>query len=75
MHLGLHDPDRTAQRFGRSRGFIDGRGNLAGRHRDAVAPEYIFRLILVQVHRRVGPYKRGRVFSSKPTGVATRPSE
>ena len=50
VDLGLDDPDRAAECVGGVDGLIGARGHAAGGHRNAVVPEYLFGLILVQIH-------------------------
>ena len=49
LHLGLDD-DRVAGGLGLGDGLVDGDGDAAGAHRDAVAGEVLLALVLEQIH-------------------------
>ena len=51
LHLRLHD-DRDSRRARRARDrLVDGLGDVAGRHRNAVAREQLLALVLEQIQR------------------------
>jgi hypothetical protein len=50
MDLGLHDPDRAIQLFGDGLGLRRIMGDIAARHRHAIAPQQLLGLIFVNVH-------------------------
>ena len=59
QHLGL-DRAGVADPLRRGDGLLDGRGDLAARHGDAVRGEELLALILEEVHVGGAPPRRGR---------------
>ena len=64
LHLGL-DHDRVAGLVGLGHRLVDGLGDAARAHRDAVAGEVLLALVLEQIHARgllltvvTGPWRR-----------------